>query len=100
VAWVIPPSALLERPPVARFLAGVAVAFAPVFVANLIFAQRFRGVGSSTVAFGANLLGAMLGGVLEYGAIVVGYRNLLIVVGALYGLAYVTGREQLRPAQA
>lgn len=100
VAWVIPPDALLALSPVPRFVAGVAVAFAPVFVANLIFAQRFRSVGTSTVAFGANLLGAMLGGVLEYGAIVVGYRNLLVLVGVLYGLAYVTGRGQLRPAQA
>ncbi len=31
-----------------------------VFLANLVFAQRFRAVGSSTVAFGANLLGDAL----------------------------------------
>ena len=36
-----------------------------MFFANLIFAQRFREVGSSTSAFGANLLGAMAGGLLE-----------------------------------
>ena len=28
-------------------------------------------------------------GVLEYAALVTGYRNLLLVVAALYGLAYV-----------
>jgi hypothetical protein len=65
-----------------------------VFVANLIFAERFRGVGSSTVAFGANLLGAMLGGVLEYLAIATGYRMLLVVVALLYGLAFVTVRRR------
>jgi hypothetical protein len=80
---------------VPRFLAGVSVAFAPVFVANLIFAQRFRDVGASTVAFGANLLGAMLGGVLEYLAIVTGYRNLLFAVASLYGLAFLLGRRHL-----
>ena len=73
------------------------MAFAPVFVANLIFAQRFRGVGASTVAFGANLLGAMLGGVLEYLAIVTGYRALLFLVALLYGLAFVIGRRHLGP---
>jgi hypothetical protein len=52
-------------------------------------------VGASTVAFGANLLGAMLGGVLEYTAIVFGYRNLLIVVALLYALAFVVGRRHL-----
>lgn len=100
VAWMVRPDALLGLAPIPRFAAAVAFAFAPVFLANLIFAQRFRDVGVSTVAFGANLLGAMLGGVLEYGAIVVGYRNLLILVAALYALAFVTGRRHLgaRPA--
>ncbi|HEU4347357.1 MAG TPA: hypothetical protein VFR35_06170, partial [Actinoplanes sp.] len=71
-AWLIPPAALLSLPLVPRFVAGVAVAFAPIFLANLVFAQRFRSVGSSTTAFGANLLGAMVGGALEYFALVTG----------------------------
>jgi hypothetical protein len=85
----------LALDPIPRFLVAIALAFVPVFLANLIFSQRFRDVGASTVAFGANLLGAMLGGVLEYGAIVVGYRNLLVVVAMLYALAFVTGRHHL-----
>ena len=60
-----------------------------------MFADRFRDVGASGVAFGTNLLGAIVGGVLEYGALVVGYRALLIVVAAVYGLAFVTGRSHL-----
>ena len=100
VAWTIPPEALLQLPSVPRFVAAVGVAFAPVFLANLIFAQRFRDVGSATVAFGANLLGAMMGGVLEYAAIATGYRNLLVLVAVLYGLAFVTGRAHLRRASA
>jgi hypothetical protein len=95
VAWLVPPAALLDLPIASRFLAAIAVAFTPVFVANLIFAQRFRNVGSSTAAFGANLLGAMLGGVLEYAAMITGYRNLLLVVALLYGLAMVFGRRHL-----
>ena len=75
----------------------MALAFAPVFLANLIFAQRFRDVGASTVAFGANLLGAMLGGVLEYLAIATGYRFLLILVALLYGIAFLLGRSHLSP---
>ena len=69
--------------------------FTPVFLGNLIFANRFKDVGSSTIAFGTNLLGAIVGGVLEYGALVVGYRSLLIGVAALYALALVTGRAHL-----
>ena len=95
VAYAVPPGALLDLAVVPRFTAAVALAFAPVFLANLIFSQRFRDVGASTVAFGANLLGAMVGGVLEYGALVVGYRNLLMLVALLYGAAFVTGRRHL-----
>jgi hypothetical protein len=89
VAWLIEPASLLQLDVVPRFVAAVVVAFTPVFIANLIFAQRFRDVGASTVAFGANLLGAMLGGVMEYLALATGYRNLLFAVALLYGLAFV-----------
>jgi hypothetical protein len=100
LAWVIPPAALLSLPVVPRFLAGVALAFAPIYLANLVFAQRFAKTGSSTVAFGANLLGAMVGGALEYLALVSGYRSLLIVVALLYGLAFLTGRKHLAAVAA
>jgi hypothetical protein len=98
LAWAIPPDDLLGLSFAPRFLAAAALAFAPVFLANLVFAERFRGVGSSTVAFGTNLLGAMVGGVLEYAALLVGYRTLLGVVAVLYGLAFLTGRRYLGAA--
>jgi len=95
LAWAIPPGSLLGLGFVPRFGAAVALGFAPVFIANLVFADRFRDVGSSGIAFGTNLLGAIIGGVLEYGALVTGYRALLIVVAVLYALAFVTGRSHL-----
>jgi hypothetical protein len=91
VAWLVPQESLLALPVVPRFLAGSALAFAPVFLANLVFAQRFADVHNSGTAFAVNLLGAMVGGALEYLSLVTGYRVLLIVIGGLYGLAFVTG---------
>jgi SAM-dependent methyltransferase len=95
VAWAVPVESLLSLPFWPRFAVAVVIAFAPIFFANLVFADRFRDVASSTVAFGANLLGAMVGGVLEYVSLITGYRALLIVVAALYGLAFLTGRRHL-----
>ncbi len=100
VTWVVPQESLVGLPIVARFFAGSALAFAPIFLANLIFAQRFSDVATSGDAFAANLLGAMVGGVLEYIALITGYRFLLIVIGVLYGLAFVTSRWLTRGAAA
>ena len=91
VTWIVPQESLLGLPVVPRFLAASALAFAPVFIANLVFAQRFREVETSGTAFAANLLGAMVGGVLEYLALATGYQFLLIVTGVLYGLAFIIG---------
>ena len=91
VAWAVPAAALLALPLWPRLVAGVSIAFAPIFLANLVFSRRFRKTGDSTLAFATNLLGAMLGGVLEYASLVVGYRPLLLVVAALYGIAFLLG---------
>ena len=98
VAWAIPPSSLLSLSPLPRFVVAVIIAFAPIFLANMVFAQRFRDTGDSGTAFGANLLGAMVGGILEYASLIVGYRWLLVLVALLYGLAFITGRRHLRIA--
>jgi len=95
VAWSVPPSALLELAVVPRFFVAVTLAFLPIFMANLIFTQRFKSTSASATAFGANLLGAMFGGLLEYTALIIGYRSLLFLVAALYSIAYFTGRKEL-----
>jgi len=93
VAWVVPQADLLSLPVIPRFLAGCALAFAPVYLANLIFSQKFKEADSSAPAFAANLLGAIAGGILEYLSLITGYRFLLILVAVLYALAFVTGRR-------
>jgi spermidine synthase len=101
LAFIVPPHAVLELGPVPRFVVAVTLAFFPIFTANLVFTQRFKDTGDSTAAFGANLLGAMFGGLLEYSALIVGYRALLVVTAVLYGLAFVLGRAHLGgPAEA
>jgi hypothetical protein len=94
-AWLIPTDNLLSLAAFPRFVAASALAFFPIFVANLIFTQRFKDVAASATAFGANLLGAMVGGILEYTALITGYRALLILVAVLYGLALLFGRRHL-----
>lgn len=88
VAFVLPPESLLFDPPWLRYVAAGAVAFAPVFFANLVFSYSFRDTNSADMAFAGNLLGAMVGGAIEYLALITGYGALLLVVALLYGLAW------------
>jgi len=81
---VVQPGLLLGLPVLPRGLIAVILAFLPIFFANLVFARRFTTTPDATSSFGANLLGAMIGGCLEYTSLIVGYQALLIVAGLLY----------------
>ncbi|HUR08097.1 MAG TPA: spermidine synthase [Nonomuraea sp.] len=84
LAWLVPNTWLLSLPLPLRAVGAVTVAFLPIFAANVVFAKRFSDAADATTSFGANLLGAMVGGCLEYLALVIGYKGLLIVAGVLY----------------
>ncbi|MCW2879858.1 MAG: Spermidine synthase-like protein [Sphaerisporangium sp.] len=84
IAALVPNSWLLGLPLPLRAVCAVVVAFLPIFAANVVFAKRFTDTADATVAFGANLLGAIVGGCLEYLALVIGYQGLLAVAGLLY----------------
>ncbi len=88
VAWLVPPESLLIDPPELRYLLAAVLAFAPVFFANLVFSHSFRDTKTADMAFASNLLGAMVGGALEYLALITGYQALLLLVAGLYGLAW------------
>jgi len=62
----------------------------PVFFAGLIFIASLRATAHKDVAFGANLLGAILGGFLEATSFVAGMRFLLVLAGGLYLLSAIT----------
>ncbi len=88
LAFALPPEQLLVDPPALRYALAALVAFAPVFFANLVFTYSFRDVAAADMAFASNLVGAMVGGVLEYLALLTGYRWLIVVVAVVYGAAY------------
>ncbi|HEY7736988.1 MAG TPA: hypothetical protein VH813_09365 [Candidatus Limnocylindrales bacterium] len=88
VAFLLPPESLLIDPPALRYVIASVVAFAPVFLANIIFTSSFRDTATADMAFASNLLGAVAGGTLEYLALITGYQVLLLVVALLYAAAY------------
>ncbi|TCO46891.1 spermine/spermidine synthase [Kribbella antiqua] len=88
LSWIFPDEWLLAMPVGLRALCAVLIAFLPIFAANVIFAKRFTDTADGTASFGANLLGAMLGGCLEYAALIIGFDGLLIVAALLYAGAF------------
>jgi hypothetical protein len=86
--WLVPTSWLLSLPLAPRAVVAITIAFLPITAANIIFARRFRATADAPLAFGTNLLGAMLGGALEYLSLVYGYHALLVIAAALYIAAY------------
>jgi len=88
LTFFVEPSWLLTLPLVPRLVAAVLLAFIPIYLANVAFSKRFAASDDSQSAFGLNLLGAMLGGCLEYLGLLTGYRNLLILVALIYLVAF------------
>jgi spermidine synthase len=88
LSWLVPSSVLLSMSVVPRGVTAIVISFLPIFAANVIFAKRFTDTADAPMAFGTNLLGAIVGGCLEYLSLVFGYRALLILAAALYVGAY------------
>lgn len=98
LAWAVSPSFLLGLDVWLRLLVAVFLAVLPIFSANVIFASRFADTVDAPLAFGTNLLGAILGGCLEYLSLVFGYRALLVIAAIVYVLAFaVRPRPANRP---
>jgi len=83
----IRPETLLLQNVFARYFIASCLVFAPVFLANVIFSNSFRETEHADVSFASNLLGIMLGGILEYLSMLFGYHMLLLLVIGFYFLA-------------
>jgi SAM-dependent methyltransferase len=93
VAYLVPTETVLGiESGAVRYLVASLMAFAPIFVANVVFSRSFRETGHPDIAFASNLVGIMAGGLVEYVALAAGYRALLIPVAAFYGIALVLTR--------
>jgi hypothetical protein len=97
---LLPPETLLLGNLAARYLLASVLAFAPVFLANIIFTNSFRDSEASDIAFASNLLGIMVGGGLEYFSMLFGYRMLLVLVIGFYTLAFLLRHRRKEGVEA
>jgi SAM-dependent methyltransferase len=72
--------------------------FTPILFAGVIFAASFSRSKQPDRSFGANIAGAMLGGLLEYTSMLLGFQHLVLVALALYALSALPV-SSLRPSR-
>jgi len=90
VGYLVPMQSLFFPNPWVKGLAALVVLCLPVYFAGIIFARSFAEVSFSSEALGSNLLGAVVGGVLESISFWTGLRALLLVSILLYALSALT----------
>jgi SAM-dependent methyltransferase len=64
----------------------------PVFCAGLIFTRAFQACESKPTALGANVFGAVAGGIIQNVSFVVGLKAMLLAAAAVYVLAALVAR--------
>lgn len=88
--WIVDAPVLHELSAVNEKLLLTLAMTLPLFFSGLAFSQAVLSARSVSIALASNLLGAMLGGFLEYNALYFGYKSLFYIAGALYILAFLT----------
>ena len=73
----------------AQIAAASLLAFTPIFFAGVMFAVSFTRAVEPDRAFGANIAGAMFGGLAEYSSMLLGFQYLLFVAVALYVISII-----------
>ena len=69
---------------------GILICFAycvPIFFAGIVFTESFRRSASQSNAFGANMLGAVAGGLAQSLSFIFGMKALLLIAAIIYGSA-------------
>ncbi|HWZ57382.1 MAG TPA: hypothetical protein VNW46_00295 [Gemmatimonadaceae bacterium] len=99
VAYAVPAHALLGVSTVTQWLIGAGLVALPIFFAALIFALLLRDHADPARGLGVNLMGAIIGGLLEYTAMAIGIKALYLVAAVAY-LATLLAVLRLREASA
>ena len=99
LAYLVPASTLLVLGTMGQWILGGLMVALPVFFAALIFSTLLGRRTDGARALAYNLLGAIIGGVLEYSSMVIGIKGLYVLAAVLYlGAMMLTKRSESRPA--
>ena len=89
------PGVLLDYPLAVRFLFGGLINALPVGLAGLAFSTLLRDASHADTALGSNLLGAVVGGCVEYLSIAIGLSALVLLAATFYLCALLALRRRM-----
>jgi hypothetical protein len=88
INFFFPVQVLLEFSFPLRVLGAALLIGAPVFFAGIIFSKLFNQEPEVGFPFGMNMIGAMTGGSIEYLSMLIGMKNIWLVLLGIYFLAH------------
>jgi hypothetical protein len=89
VAYLVPLERFFFASLALKVLAATAVLCLPVLFAGIVFIRSFAREGFRGEALGSNLVGALVGGLLESLSFWTGVRSLLVIAALLYAASWV-----------
>jgi hypothetical protein len=93
VIFLVPTDVILGLPFGVRMIWVVFAVPLPVFFAGLIFSTTFKTSQNPSANLGANLIGATIGGFLEYLGMAIGHNYLVLIIVGAYLLSGLCMRE-------
>jgi hypothetical protein len=92
---MVSPSAFLGYNPTVQIVGACLLVFVPIAFAGVIFATSFRRTEQPDRVFGANVAGALVGGLAENTSIILGFQLLLCVAIGFYLLSALFANQEL-----
>jgi len=95
IGVAIAPSVFLGMNPTLQIIGVCILVFAPIAFASVIFATTFKRTAQPDRVFGANVAGALIGGLAENTSVLLGFQLLLCVAVGFYLLSAVFGNQKV-----
>ena len=96
-AYFFPIEILLSQAFIFKVLLSILVVGGPIFFAGMCFALLFKERERADLAFGWNIIGAVIGGLAEFLPMIIGFKMLLLLALCAYLTVFIVmlcGRAQ------
>ncbi|CCQ90898.1 membrane hypothetical protein [Nitrospina gracilis 3/211] len=98
ICYLAPVENLLALPLGLQWLVGSLLVALPILFSSILFAIVFQTRHAAALALGYNVLGAVLGGLMEYNAMLLGTKPLYLLSMIMYLGAFYFLRKEATPA--